>query len=259
METRFKLRECCNPFSKQRHSSKRENLRNVTQRMVQRLPNLQLGWKICPKCRVEVYKLPVPSTSQQFDVLEDVESNVESQDVEFFDKDTALNSLQECLRFLGEPEIERRRINDEAYAERKLKDIMHSISTKIFNIPTVHESEHNDSFLERFVDKLRERYLKTDDKNLQFMILTLLPEDWPAAKIMKDFPGTTNYMVKKSKQIVREQGILCTRLRKSIDSGTEVSELVRNFYLNDDISRVMPGKKDFVSLKVDMKIMYSKS
>jgi len=57
-------------------------------------------------------------------------------------------------------------------------------------------------------------------------------------------------MIRRAKELVRQKGILSTPdLCHGHPLSSETSELVRSFYENDDVSRMMPGKKDFVSVR----------
>ena len=57
-------------------------------------------------------------------------------------------------------------------------------------------------------------------------------------------------MAHKSKELVKNKGILSTPNPKSGPSlSHKTTDLIIRFYESDDISRVMPGKKDFVSVK----------
>ena len=80
-------------------------------------------------------------------------------------------------------------------------------------------------------------------------ILTILPKSWPIRKIQSEF-GAANYMAQKAKDLVREKGVFATpnpKLGHLIAPKT--ADLVRGFYESDDVSRIMPGKKGFVSVK----------
>ena len=59
-------------------------------------------------------------------------------------------------------------------------------------------------------------------------------------------------MVRRAKELAREKGILATPNPKT--SGRTLSdqtvELVKEWYRSDEVSRVMPGMKDFVSVKI---------
>lgn len=57
-------------------------------------------------------------------------------------------------------------------------------------------------------------------------------------------------MVRKAKQLVKEKGVLSSPdPRPSRTISQETCDLVVGFYENDACSRLMPGKKDFVSVK----------
>ena len=88
-------------------------------------------------------------------------------------------------------------------------------------------------------------------KSSKIQILTILPKSWTRKTIVEKF-GATDYMVRRAKELAREKGILATPNPKT--SGRTLSdqtvELVKEWYRSDEISRVMPGMKDFVSVKI---------
>ena len=64
----------------------------------------------------------------------------------------------------------------------------------------------------------------------------------------------SNYMARKSKDLVKEKGVLSLPGPKPGPSlPLETADIVHEFYEYDDISRVMSGKKDFVSVKQEGK------
>ena len=99
------------------------------------------------------------------------------------------------------------------------------------------------------IKQLKERFRTTTKNSEKVQILTILPKSWPIRKIQNEF-GTTNYMARKAKDLVREKGVFATpnpNLGHPIAPKT--ADLVCVFYESDDVSRIMPGKKDFVSVK----------
>ena len=60
-------------------------------------------------------------------------------------------------------------------------------------------------------------------------------------------------MVKESRKLKIEKAASIQPLQTV--SGRSISiktiEIIQQFYLNDEVSRILPGKKDFVSMKVD--------
>lgn len=59
-------------------------------------------------------------------------------------------------------------------------------------------------------------------------------------------------MVRKVKELVKDKGILSSsNVKHEKFLGKMTVELVKNFYYSDDISRSMPGKRDFVIIVID--------
>ena len=83
------------------------------------------------------------------------------------------------------------------------------------------------------------------------MILFVLPKSWGVSKIQAEF-GAIGYVAELSKNIVQENQILTKPKRKQNEGiSKETIQLVNEFFKNDLVSRMMPGKKDCVSMKVN--------
>ena len=97
--------------------------------------------------------------------------------------------------------------------------------------------------------QLKEKFSVTTNRSEQVQILTVLPKSWSRKKIQEEF-HVTDYMARKSKEIVQDKGVLSTPNPKAGHSlSAETVKLVTDFYNSEDISRTLPGKKDFVSVK----------
>ena len=95
---------------------------------------------------------------------------------------------------------------------------------------------------------LKDKVKQTEKPSEKIKLLTLVPETWTKIKIINEF-SVTDYMVRASRKLFREKGILSTpESKKGNTISKEVIDLVTEFYCNDEFSRMMPGKKDFVSL-----------
>ena len=87
------------------------------------------------------------------------------------------------------------------------------------------------------------------ERSIQVQILTILPQSCSIRKIETEF-GVSNFMARTAKKLVREKGILSTPNPKLSHSITQTKvDLVGSFYESDESSRLMPGMKDFVSVK----------
>ena len=68
---------------------------------------------------------------------------------------------------------------------------------------------------------------------------------------MREF-GAPEYMVRQAKNLVHEKGIFPSpnqKLGRGLAPTTE--QLIVEMYLSDEMSRVMPGMKDYVSVMTD--------
>ena len=80
-------------------------------------------------------------------------------------------------------------------------------------------------------------------------MLTLAPKSWTRTKISSYFE-VSEYLVRIARKAKNEHGILSLPQKKTGNPlSPEKVNLVINFYQSDEFSRMMPGKKDFVSVK----------
>ena len=99
------------------------------------------------------------------------------------------------------------------------------------------------------IKQLKDKFHSSTNRSTKIQILTLLPMSWTIKRIEIEF-GTTNYMARKAKKLVKEKGIMSTPNPKPGHS-IEQSKIdtVIGFYESDNCSRMMPGMKDFVSVR----------
>ena len=87
--------------------------------------------------------------------------------------------------------------------------------------------------------------LKTREK---IQILTLAPKSWSIAKVIQFF-DVTKYQVLESCKLLDSRGILALPdAKRGSGISDEVIKDVLLFYQDDEFSRLMPGKKDCVSI-----------
>ena len=95
---------------------------------------------------------------------------------------------------------------------------------------------------------LKDEFQKTTSGEKRMKILTLSPL---SISHTMQFFNTTKYMVNKSRYLRKEYGILpeIPKVSKGkILTGDIIAE-VENFYQCDDVSRICPGKSDFLSVR----------
>ena len=95
---------------------------------------------------------------------------------------------------------------------------------------------------------MKEKY-STADRSDKIEVLTVLPKSWAIRKIEAEY-GASNRMVGKAKELVREKRILSTPNPKPGRTlSQQTADLVTSFYESDEKSRLIPGKKDCVSVR----------
>jgi hypothetical protein len=127
------------------------------------------------------------------------------------------------------------------------------VKTRILNIPkNVNSSAVSPSPDDEILKQLKEKFQdSTTSKSLKVTILTILPKSWSIRRVQEVFPSASNYMIRRAKQLVMDHGIISSPNPKSGKTLNEVAvEVVKSFYDSDEVSRVMPGKKDYLSIKV---------
>ena len=81
------------------------------------------------------------------------------------------------------------------------------------------------------------------------LLLTLAPKSWGHRRLAKEF-GASERQTRKAKKLVAENDILTSpNLKKGKTLESEIEILVKKFYLDDENNRMMPGMKNFVSVK----------
>lgn len=239
---------CCNPFDIPGHGwgSRRKNLRSVTPWMCEIAPQISIGSKICDTCRKRLSKesvlIPDPETH-----ISDSEHEADDADSEpYVEAQQAVSSLNKCLVDLGESPYSQIKARGKKYSKQKVQKITEAMKR------TVISGAASDDGSE-MIQQLKEKFQTTTQRSEQLQILTVLPKSWSLKKIEQEF-NVSNYMARKSKELVKEKGVLSLPDPKPGPSlSPETVDKVRAFYESDDISRVMPGKKDFVSVKIEGK------
>lgn len=108
--------------------------------------------------------------------------------------------------------------------------------------------EEHKSAVEVF-EQLKEKYGKTSNLSEKLLLLTLAPKSWGRKKLASEF-NASERQARKAIQLVKENGILTSPMpKKGRILSADVENLIVNFYHDNENSRMLPGKKDFVSVK----------
>ena len=158
----------------------------------------------------------------------------------------AASSLNMCLAEIGETPYSQSRARSKSYSRQKVKKITEALQHTVITGAPIDDGTE-------MIQQLKEKFQETKKRSEQVQVLTVLPKSWSVKKIQQEF-GVSEYLARQSKKLVEERGILSLPgplYGPSLPS--ETVETVCTFYESDNISRVMPGKKDFVSVKKEGK------
>lgn len=250
---------CCNPFKQESHWVK-NNLRNVTSWMITLDYGIKENMKICSTCRKKLSKarqcqlLSDEMESESLDLQDSAKPSCSKfDDPEYMDTDEGLQLLNASLTSIGESPVITKKCNtSRKYCKEKMEKIKCKLNDTFFQGEDVQNQAgcDCDSTLQEIIDQFKEKF-KIASKNDKFLILTSLPKSWSCARIEQEF-CVSNYTARKAKKLANEKGILSTAVSKPGKLlSQETTDLVKEFYCNDETSRLMPGKKDFVSVGKD--------
>ncbi|KAL5500029.1 hypothetical protein EMCRGX_G006272 [Ephydatia muelleri] len=276
---------CCDPLQchkRRRTSGGSYNLRCVPITLIKKFPSLQLTakHKICPACRIKLYKLPsenvpvaehcrdagtssgaVASVILPSDIVpgqpEDAEVSevVPASDEMGVETEVSYNAVvSEAVTVSDEFSVETEVPNEVPAPDELGVEAQSGESFDAFITEEGTSQSGNDKSECSWADaecevigQLKEKFNSTVKRSEKVRILTILPKSWSVRKIMKEF-GASNYMARQAKQLVQEKGILSSPNPKPGKTlSPTIEEHVVAVYLSDDVSRMMPGRKDCVS------------
>ena len=238
---------CCN-IPGHTWSSSRKNLRPVTAWMCKRAPHISIDSKICDTCRKKLSKetqdVTEPILSEP-DPPSPPSSHATESDPLFSDASEAASSLNMYLAEISETPYSQSRACSKSYARQKVKKITEALQHTVITGAPIDDGTE-------MIQQLKEKFQETKKRSEQVQMLTVLLKSWSVKKIQHEF-GVLEYSVRQSKKLVGESGIISLpRPLRDLHCHIRTSEH-RTFYESDDISGVMPGKNEFISVKKDSK------
>src|SRR5258705_1849904 len=263
----YTLREtaCCDPLKKHKNLVKK-HLRVVSSAHVEKFSDqvhLIPGKKICTNCFKKLQKNQESSSTS---------SDAAGSDVPALDDTSELSINVACQALEESPLNVRKRPHDRRvqYAKTKVKKILskfqqkvaHSLSMEVQDLAEPSSSGAQSvvscTDCDTLVSQVKEKFEDaTYEEKVQ--LLTLLPASWTIEKTRVEM-GVTEHAVKTARALKEKSGVLAKPLPRSGKLLPDaIQRHVVDFYETDEISRLFPGKKDFISIKTpDGKIQKQK-
>lgn len=260
---------CCNPFGgehKKIPKSKINDCRKISKEYAKKYQSLNLeeGKYICSTCRKNIPahedKNPELLEHESFNDNNSTSDDIDSTEIEscevdtYLDKETELQVLNKSLSMIGESPIKKQKLDKgKYYAASKAKKIQGTLSKKL-NLfspsfeDTSQASTSNSGADSEMIMQFKEKFQNVNKRSEKLRILSSLPKSWSRCKIPKEF-DVSQYMAKQAKKLVFEKGIMSIPNKRMPTFPSETVELIQDFYKSEEVSRIMPGKKDFKSVK----------
>lgn len=253
----FLQRSCCNPFNKKNHSN-RKGLRPINLETAEQLKDMtqkdvKPGQKLCPLCRREFYTRKAVVCSKSSGSHSDEE-----------DKTNATETLNASLTAVGISPLKFQRLaarDSKGYAKRKISETQEVIIEKIATasglnpedlVPSTSKQCTDCLDYKQMLNELKEK-LHVSKRQEQIQILTMAPQSWTIKQVMQEF-GVSEKMVKTARTLKNDVGILALPKSKCGKKLPEdVKQTVIEFFQDPEFSRICPGRKDCVSVRIDGK------
>ena len=153
--------------------------------------------------------------------------------------------MNEILVRFAESPIRKKYLGRKTYSEKQYTKLRRTLRTNLFGL----EEGTSLGTEEEWLRQLKEKFASASTRSEQVTILTLLPKSWSLRRVEREF-STTLHMARQARRLVEEKGIMTSpNPRQGRTLPAEVAEKVVQFYCNDEISRMMPGEKDFVTIR----------
>lgn len=219
---------CVNPFQFKGHVG--SSLRKVSKSIRSKFPDLNPRAKICNKCRKHDDNLHLNIDNQGNNSSDEVNPPVEidnrnSNDNENFSRENQPHDMNEMPAHVREEQ-------------------------EMLRPQEVSNTGENDYKI--IYDKLKKKFSELENNDpLRVQILSLVPDHWSLQKTVDEF-GTTMYYARKARELQKTEGVFGdVKKRQGHRLPNETIEKIQLFYNSDEVSRIMPGMKDTVSMKVN--------
>lgn len=262
-----KFQKCCNIYGKHTRGKKAVKGGHViTLELAMKLKregqDVCPGWQLCRNC------LKIAKTVQEAEEVEmetDEEFHESTDFEEQMTRDTARESVDTSFEELGISPIKlhavtkQRKISDLRNKLDRAVSSMEEMASTAANIDrndlkrkeprasTSSEIEAKAADLDTLMFSMKEKIQEADSKT-KIQVLTLTPDSW-SRKAASQFFNVSEYAMRTARNLKKERGILAipdARKGRTITEDTKAAVL--EFYQDDEYTRLMPGKKDSVSI-----------
>ena len=262
---------CSDPLKQHPNIKRKQHLRKISRIQLEKFKDLGLHEesKLCTQCRKHMATSdsaasgvsPSASYTDQ-DPSGPSGDHDSSHGADQFEAHHDLAILNESLSLLGGSPVKKRKLSKKRYVLQKVEKTASLLQQKMTKIQSESDvssesSEETEcvdkraSYFDEMITELKAKYKTCTSRSDKIRVLTAAPASWSARKLAGVF-GTSVRFALRAKKLRKEKGCLSEPNQKPGKTlSNETAEKVRQFYMRDDVSREMPGKKDFLSVVND--------
>ena len=258
-----KADKCCSILKSNRRNSKAHRVINLEMAKILKekgFNDVLPGQKLCRQCVTEYEKLTkAPENENMTEIIE----TKSSLDKLASDDDFLLYESLTTLKSVGVAPVNihgvaqySRASNVKVKLEKVLNVYKEEISAayvsdiEIEEPPPIYDRDTKNKAeeLDRLHAAMKEK-LVTASNTEKLQILTLVPDSW-SRKYCSEYFGVSEYLIRSAREQRQRKEILAQpSLKKGKTMAQETIDLVHAFYEDDEYSRQLPGKKDYINIQ----------
>ena len=244
--TFFNGKACSNPYGD--HGAKvKTKLAVITLEMFRQDKSMIPGKKVCQKCFKKFEEnLPREEANDGMEVEEEVpEASQHSvtSSLHAWSQENAFENIDSAFGLYQESPIKKHKVDDHAYVNQKIS----ALNKKMRDTLHVRAPEEERD-AEGFTEALKERFDK-GDRDEKYRSLTSCPESWKTRKLMSTFNCSFNLASNALKLRALNGAGCCPGKKPGRMLPEETKQKVQEFYLDQGVSRHLPGQKDVVMVR----------
>lgn len=250
--------KCCDPFKKKGHKNYRKNLTYLHQNCDQRL-RLFTGLYICASCKTMLYNNKKPCNLDDFNDKNEVIDVENIEEAETDEEEVEVDSVKKDPDFVNsriDNQVKRMKLAsslEKAILQPEQEPLsLSNNECRILKSISVNSPFSIDNASIKWISELKNS-LTTSSREQKIFLLTTVPDFWSVRKTACEFE-VSRRMVKKAKKLKKEKGYgVFPDKKKGRSLQIEILNEVKEFFLSDEVSRVMPGSKDYKSVIINDK------
>ena len=224
--------------------------------------NVLPGWKICCNC-YEKAEVVCKHNNEEVDEINCADMQTDPTFHPEHESSSLKRRLDSTLSVLEESPVKLHSVAPHqrvTSAKQKLKKVVGKLKEGVADayqldvnqlqdvtLPSTSTDASKVADLDILTALMKEK-IKNPNFNMKLQILTMTPESW-SRKYAAEYFNVSEYLICKARKLKTQKGIMSLPTNKvGKKLPVELINLVEAFYQDDEYSRLMPGKKDYVNV-----------